>query len=36
MSGITISGLGTGLDIGGMVTAIADAEKRPSRRRSTG
>ncbi|CAB5544886.1 flagellar filament capping protein FliD [Stutzerimonas stutzeri] len=29
MSGITISGLGTGLDIGGMVTAIADAEKAP-------
>lgn len=29
MSGTTISGLGTGLDIGGMVTAIADAEKAP-------
>ena len=29
MSGITISGLGTGLDIDGMVTAIADAEKAP-------
>ncbi|MDH0212955.1 flagellar filament capping protein FliD [Stutzerimonas stutzeri] len=29
MSGTTISGLGTGLDIDGMVTAIADAEKAP-------
>ncbi len=29
MSGTTISGLGTGLDINGMVTAIADAEKAP-------
>lgn len=29
MSGTTISGLGTGLDIHGMVTAIADAEKAP-------
>lgn len=29
MSGTTISGLGTGLDIVGMVTAIADAEKAP-------
>ncbi len=29
MSGTTISGLGTGLDIAGMVTAIADAEKAP-------
>ena len=27
MSGTTITGLGTGLDIDGMVTAIADAEK---------
>ncbi|MDG9757394.1 flagellar filament capping protein FliD [Pseudomonas sediminis] len=29
MSGTTITGLGTGLDIDGMVTAIADAEKAP-------
>lgn len=29
MSSTTISGLGTGLDIAGMVTAIADAEKAP-------
>lgn len=29
MSGTTISGLGTGMDIDGMVTAIADAEKAP-------
>ena len=32
----TITGLGSGLDIDSLVTAIADAQKAPKRRRSTG